>query len=63
MDIALEKRCIKILCASLNSENKFVKMVTLSTIKAARSVLGDNYRYLSHYTVFISMIVFSHIML
>ena len=32
----------------MNSENKVVKMVTLSSIKAARSVLGDNYRYLSH---------------
>ena len=48
MDIALEKRCSKFLWASLNPENKFVKMVTLSFIKAARSVFGDNYRYLSH---------------
>ena len=48
MDIAFEKRCSKFLWASLNSENKVVKMVTLSFIKAARSVLGDNYRYLSH---------------
>ena len=48
MDIALEKRCSKCLWDSLNSENKVVKMVTLSSIKAARSVLGDNYRYLSH---------------
>ena len=48
MDIALEKRCSKFLWATLNSENKVVKMVTLSSIKAARSVLGDNYRYLSH---------------
>ena len=48
MDIALEKRYIKFLGGSLNSENKVVKMVTLSSIKAARSVLGDNYRYLSH---------------
>ena len=39
MDIALEKRCCK---------NKVVKMVTLSSIKAARSVLGDTYRNLSH---------------
>ena len=48
MDIALEKRCSKFLWACLNSENKVGKMVTLSSIKAARSVLGDNYRYLSH---------------
>ena len=48
MDIALEKMCSKFLWASLNSENKVLKMVTLSFIKAARSVLGDNYRYLSH---------------
>ena len=48
MDIALEIRCSKFLWASLNFENKVVKMVTLSSIKAARSVLGDNYRYLSH---------------
>ena len=48
MDIALEKRCCKFLWASLNSENKVVKMITLSSIKAAPSVLGDNYRYLSH---------------
>ena len=47
MDIALEKRSTKCLCASLNSENKVVKMVTSSSIKAARSVLGDKYRYLS----------------
>ena len=46
MDIALEKRCSKFLWASLNSENKVVKIVTLSSIKAARSVYGDNYRYL-----------------
>ena len=32
----------------MNSENKVVKMITLSSIKAARSILGDNYRYLSH---------------
>ena len=48
MDIALEKRCTKFLWASLNSENKVVKKVTLSSIKSARSVLGNNYRYLSH---------------
>ena len=40
--------CSKFLWASLNSENKVVKMVTLSSIKAARSVLEDNYRYLSY---------------
>ena len=44
MDIALKKRCSKFLWASLNSENKVVKMVTLSSIKGARSVLGDNYQ-------------------
>ena len=43
-----KKRCSKFLWASFNSEKKVVKMVTLSSIKAARSVLGDNYRYLSH---------------
>ena len=48
MNIALEKRCTKFLWASLNSENKVVKIVTLSSTKAARSVSGDNYRYLSH---------------
>ena len=48
MDISLENRCSKFVWASLNSDNKVVKMVTLSSIKAARSVLGDNYRYLSH---------------
>ena len=48
MDIALEKRCSMFLWVSLNSENKVVQMVTLSSIKDARSVLGDNYRYLSH---------------
>ena len=32
----------------MNSENKVVKMVTLSSIKAARTVLGDNYRFLSN---------------
>ena len=48
MDIGLEKRCSKFLWTGLNSENKVVKMVILSSIKAARSVLGDNYRYLSH---------------
>ena len=37
-----------ILWASLNSENKVVKMVALCSIKADRSVLRDNYRYLSH---------------
>ena len=47
MDIVLEKRCSTFLCASLNSENKVVKIVTLSSIKAARSVLGDHFRYLS----------------
>ena len=36
------------LWASLNFENKVVKMVSLSSIKAARSVFGDNYRYLSN---------------
>ena len=45
MDIALEKRCSQFVWASLN---KVVKMVTLSSIKAARSVLEDNHRYLSH---------------
>ena len=37
-----------------NSENKVVKMVTLSSIKAARSVLGDNYRFLSHKYILIN---------
>ena len=32
----------------MNSETKIVKMVTLSSIKAAQSVLEDNYRYLSY---------------
>ena len=31
IDITLEKRCTKFLWASLNSENKVVKMVTLSS--------------------------------
>ena len=48
MDIALEKRCSKFLWASLNSENKVVKIGIYSSVHAARSVLGDNYRYLSH---------------
>ena len=41
MDIALEKGVPSFLWASLNSENKVVKMVTLSSIKADRSVLWD----------------------
>ena len=48
IDIALEKRCITFLWASLNSNNEVVKLITLSSIKTDRSVLGDNYRYLSH---------------
>ena len=48
IDIALEKAVASFLWVSLNSENKVVKMVTLSSIKAAQSVLGDNYSYLSH---------------
>ena len=48
IDISLEKRCIKFLWTSLNSSNDVVKLITLSSIKTDRSVLGDNYRYLSH---------------
>ena len=55
LDIALEKMCTHIFWASVNSENKVVKMVTFFPIKAARSVLGDIYRYLSHkYSIYLN---------
>ena len=47
-DCFRNKSVASFLWASLNSEDEVVKMVALSSIEAARSVLGDNYRYLSH---------------
>ena len=42
------KRNVYKLFSGYYCENKVVKMVNVSSIKADRSVLRDNYRYLSH---------------
>ena len=48
INVALEKRSLKLLWTNLNSSNNVVKLTNLSSIKCERSVIGDNYRYFSY---------------
>ena len=59
MDIALEKKCIKLLWAGLNSEYKVVKMVTLSSIKDPFVLTSTEIVQLIEYlyTIYISKLI------
>ena len=48
IDVLLEKRCLKFIVSCLQTSNKIVSSITLSSIKHEYSVIGENYRYLSY---------------
>ena len=52
IDVTLEKRCIKFIWSCINSENTVVAEIAKFAMRLPRSIMGDNYRYLSYkYTI------------
>ena len=62
IEIALGKRCAKIIYSCLNSNNLIIKTTSISTITTHRSQFGDNYRYICYkYETFIIYLIIYYI--